>query len=63
MATQTYANHTRYSVPFHFVLMPALYLTLIGSAVNLWRSWGDHERLYSAALILVLCAAMILLAV
>ena len=31
-----------------------LLATLIGSIVNLCMSWGDHERLYSAALILVL---------
>ena len=61
MAAQTYANHTRYSPPFHFVLIPVLTLTLIGSIVNLSRSWDDHERLYSAALIVVLCAAALLL--
>jgi len=63
MATQTYANHRQYSRPFHFVLMPILFLTLIGSIVNLSKSWDDHERLYSAALITVLCASMLFLAV
>ena len=28
--------------------------TLIGSVVNLFESWGDHQRIYSASLILVL---------
>jgi hypothetical protein len=51
---QSYSNH-RQTVPlFHFVLLPVLLLTLIGSVVNLYVSWGDHERLYSAALIVVL---------
>ena len=54
MPEQSYANH-RQTVPlFHFVLLPLLLLTLIGSVVNLYISWGDHERLYSAALIVVL---------
>ena len=36
------------------------FITLIGSVVNLYQSWGDHQRLYSASLILVLavCAFM-----
>jgi hypothetical protein len=63
MATQTYANHRQFSRPFHFVLMPILFLTLIGSIVNLSKSWDDHERLYSAALITVLCASALFLAV
>jgi hypothetical protein len=63
MATQTYANHRQFSRPFHFVLTPILFLTLIGSIVNLSKSWDDHERLYSAALITVLCASMLFLAV
>ena len=63
MATQTYANHRQFSRPFHFVLAPILFLTLIGSIVNLSKSWDDHERLYSAALIAVLCASSLFLAV
>jgi len=63
MATQTYANHRRFSPPFHFGLMPVLLLTLIGSIVNLSKSMDDHERLYSAALIVVLSGAMLVLAI
>ena len=44
------------------VLLPVLALTLIGSVVNLIISLGDHERLYSAALITVLSAAAIMTA-
>jgi hypothetical protein len=54
MATQNYSNHVRLVPGFHFVLAGILFLTLIGSLVNLYQSWGDHERLYSAALIVVL---------
>jgi hypothetical protein len=36
------------------MLMPIIFLTLIGSGVNLYESWGDHSRYYSASLIFVL---------
>ena len=62
MATQNYSNHTQFVPPFHFFLIPVLALTLIGSVVNLYESWGDHQRLYSAALIVVLSFSMLLLA-
>jgi hypothetical protein len=48
--------------PFHFVLLPLLFLTFIGSIVNLTLSIGNHERLYSAALIVVLSSAGIMTA-
>jgi hypothetical protein len=54
MDTQNYSNHVRLVPGFHFVLAGILFLTLIGSLVNLYQSWGDHERFYSAALIVVL---------
>jgi Family of unknown function (DUF6526) len=61
MATQSYANHKQ-SVPlYHYVLIPVLALTLIGSIVNLVRSLDDHERLYSASLIVVLTTALLIL--
>jgi hypothetical protein len=63
MATQNYANH-RQTVPmFHFVVLPVLALTLIGSFVNLGQSFGDHERLYSAALITVICFCALVMAI
>jgi hypothetical protein len=61
METQNYSNHTRFYPPFHFVLIPTLLLTLIGSIVNLVQSWGDHQRLYSSALIVVLTACVIVM--
>jgi hypothetical protein len=54
MESQSYANHTQIVTPFHRVLLPILLLTVIGSLVNLYQSWGDHERLYNASLIVVL---------
>ena len=50
---QNYANHVR-RVPQFMALVLVLLATLIGSIVNLYMSWGDHERIYSASLILVL---------
>ena len=54
METQTYANHRQFVPLFHAVLFGILVLTLIGSCVNLYESWGNHDRLYSAALIVAL---------
>ena len=54
MATQNYSNHVRLVPGFHFVLAGILLLTLIGSLVNLYNSWGIHGQFYSAALIVVL---------
>jgi hypothetical protein len=48
---------------YHFVLFGVLFLTFIGSIVNLYLSIGDHSRLYSAALIVVLTSCLMLLSV
>jgi hypothetical protein len=61
MQTQNYANHKRLVPLFHGVLLSMIVLTLIGSVVNLVRSLGDHQRLYSASLIVVLTLAMLML--
>jgi hypothetical protein len=58
METQNYANHTQTVPLFHRVLLPVLFLTLIGACVNLYASLGDHQRLYSASLIVVLTIAL-----
>ncbi len=55
---QSYANHTQIVPGFHRLLLPVLGLTLIGACVNLYQSFGDHQRLYSASLILVLAIAL-----
>jgi predicted PurR-regulated permease PerM len=57
MSTQNFANHRQFVTLFHRVLLPVLLLTLIGSIVNLVHSWGDHQRIYSASLIVVLVIA------
>jgi hypothetical protein len=59
---QNYSNHRQTVPAFHFFLLPVLLLTLIGSLVNLYKSWGDHERFYSAALIVVLSFCVLLAA-
>ena len=63
MQTQNYANHRQIVPVFHRVLLPVLLLTLIGACVNVYKSLGDHERLYSASLIVVLAAALSLTAI
>ena len=62
METQSYANHRQTVTPFHRVLLPILLLTVIGSLVNLYQSWGDHERLYNASLIVVLSIGILAVA-
>jgi hypothetical protein len=59
---QEFKNHAQYVPLFHFVLVPVLGLTFIGSLVNLYLSFGDHRRLYSASLIVVLTACAIITA-
>lgn len=54
MPAQNYANHRQFVPVFHGVLTFILVTTLIGSVVNLFESFGDHERLYNASLIVVL---------
>jgi len=62
MSTQSYANHRRTDPLFHRVLLPVVFLTIVGAGVNLGESWGDHERIYSASLILVLSMCLFLTA-
>lgn len=62
MADQNYSNHMRFFPPFHFVLMPALLFGVVGSFVNLRHSFGNHERLYSASLLVVVTVGLVLVA-
>ena len=62
MQEQNYATHRRFVPAYHFVLSAILVLTLIGSLVNLYKSFGDHTRLYSASLIVVLVVASLMIA-
>lgn len=61
MTQQNFENHVR-RVPDFMALGITLFLTIIGACVNLYQSVGDHHRLYSAALILVLAVAIFLTA-
>jgi hypothetical protein len=54
MPIQNYENHRQFVTGFHRVLAPLLMATFIGACVNLYQSAGDHERVYSAALLVVL---------
>jgi hypothetical protein len=61
MKEQNYEHHARLDPAFHVVLFFTLLLTFVGSCVNLWKSIGDHQRLYSAALLVALSAGTLLL--
>jgi hypothetical protein len=63
MAEQNYANHTQFVPLFHRVLIPVIALTLIGACINLYLSFGDHQRLYSASLIVVLTVCLAVLSI
>jgi len=58
---QSYKNHAQIVFLYHRVLTLVLLLILIGSIVNLNKSWGDSSRLYSASLIVALTVAAMLL--
>ena len=60
MEAQNYANHRRFVPMFHGVLFGLIALTLIGSFVNLYHSIGDHQRLYSASLIVVMMICLLM---
>jgi hypothetical protein len=56
---QNYENHAQRVGGFLAVLL-LLLLTVIGSGVNMYKSWGDHQRMYNASLALVLsCATLV----
>jgi Family of unknown function (DUF6526) len=59
---QSYANHGRIVPMFHYVTLGILQLTFIGACVNLYLSWGDHTRFYSASLLVTLSFATLLTA-
>jgi Family of unknown function (DUF6526) len=59
--TQSYKNHAQIVPLYHRVLSLLILLILVGSIVNLNKSWGDSTRFYSASLIVALTVAAILL--
>ena len=62
MAEQSYKNHAQIVPLYHQVLFGLLLLILIGSVVNLTKSWGDSTRFYSASLIVALTIAVVITA-
>jgi hypothetical protein len=63
MEAQNYKNHSQYVPGYHFILLGVLLLTLIGGIVNLVKSCGNHQTLYSASLIVVIDACVMVLAI
>jgi L-asparagine transporter-like permease len=59
---QSYKSHAQIVPLYHRVLFGLLLLTLIGSVVNLTKSWGDSTRFYSASLIVTLTIELVLVA-
>lgn len=61
MAEQNFQNHTRQVPPFMGTFL-LLIVSFIGACVNLYHSLGDHQRIYSASLLVVLtfCAGVIM---
>jgi len=51
---QSFENHAQIVPMFHYVTLGILLLTFIGACVNLYQSWGDHARFYSASLLVTL---------
>lgn len=62
MEQQNFQNHTQ-SVKGYLAVLAAILLSMIGAGVNLYQSWGNHERFYSAALLFVLMWIVMFLAV
>jgi Family of unknown function (DUF6526) len=59
---QSYTNHAQIVPMFHYVTLGILQLTFFGACVNLYQSWGDHTRFYSASLLVTLTFGTILAA-
>jgi hypothetical protein len=55
---QNFANHVRRPEGGFRIVLLVLLATLIGACVNLYESIGDHQRLYSASLILVISVCL-----
>ena len=61
MNSQNYANHRQYVPMYHIVLFILQLAIMIGAVVNLVKSVGDHQRIYSASLIVALSVALFIL--
>ena len=61
VSTQNLQNHAQ-RVPAFLAVGLALMVTIIGCGVNLYSSLGDHQRIYSASLLLVLALCVFMTA-
>lgn len=61
MKPQAYETHRRYVPVYHFITFGLIVVTLIGSIVNVMASLGNHQRIYSASLLLAVCLILLLL--
>ncbi len=52
MTPQNYANHRRNVPMYHVVLAGLTMLVFLGSLLDLYKSLGNYQRMYSAALVL-----------
>ncbi|HEU4688462.1 MAG TPA: DUF6526 family protein [Vicinamibacterales bacterium] len=59
---QSYSNHARVVPLYTYVTWGLLQVTFIGACVNLYQSWNDHQRLYSASLLVALTFTTMLIA-
>jgi hypothetical protein len=50
---QNYKNHVRFDRWFHFTLIPACLLLLIGAIGNIWMHWGHIFPWYLLAFVVV----------
>ena len=57
---QSFENHAQIVPMFHYVTLGILLLTFIGACVNLYESWGDQARFYSASLLVTLTLGTLL---
>ncbi len=61
MKSQNYKTHKRFVPFFHFFLFGLILITTFGSVNNLFRSFGNADRLYNAALVVAICVILIFL--
>lgn len=61
MSQQNYEKHTRFVPLYHFVSSTLLLAILIGSCINLFKSMGSDNGLYSASLITALAIVLSIL--
>lgn len=61
MKSQDYKTHKRLIPTFHFFLFGLVVVTFIGSVVNLFNSFGNHDRLYNAALLVSISTILVFL--